>query len=537
MSDFFENQTNKSEQPLTNDTVSEKVVQNVDTEDSTIFSAPVEHEKKSSKSQNKKMLTSLICTAVAVAVLIGGTFAVIKLIPELTEEEVASSIFEDITVLDKDSSTFTAVNVTNTNGTFKFITKEITTTDEDGQTTTSSYWGIENVDFSKMSTDSVNNVISAAASITALREITTKTTSECGFDNPLISVSVEDATNGSFAFKVGDQSTDGLGYYFMVDGSEKIYVVPTSVLSSLQFQLVDLADKTAIPATTFTVDTADNKAEDGSFAYFDSLTLSGTLYSNTVTIENNKENNASAEIVPYIITKPSNRYGNTENISSLLALFSNTISIDGNYALDISDQTLKEFGLDNPDAVVTLTIKGESKTFKFSIVDSEYCAVIYDGATMIRKASISSFTFLSLKTESYYNSQPFMYSINDVSKLTLTDSEGKVEFDISYTEDEESNKTYHILTNGTELVASEFQTFYGDLVGTQCTDFSIDETTDEPLSTITFTFNNGSVTNIDFYKISETKYQYSINDTPMGKLTSSAYKKIIKNLKAQAETE
>lgn len=536
MSDLFENNQELNEQSSADGNVSEAASQETaKEEESTVFSAPTEHKDKAPKNAGKKRIVSIIAACLAVAILIGGTVAVIKLIPELQEDEVASSVFEDIPLIDKDSSTFTTVNITNTNGTFKFITNQITATDEEGNTQTTTYWGIEGVDISKLSTDSMNTVISSAASITAVREIDTKTAAECGFEEPLIKVSVEDQTNGSFGFTVGDKSPDGLGYYFMLDGSDKIYVVSTSELSDFQFELLDLTDKTAIPATVFTTDTSESKEEDGSYAYFDSLTLSGELYGDTITIENNKEDSASAEILPYIITTPTKRYAKSENLSSLISLFSNSVSVSGNYAFDVNDQTLKEFGLDNPDAVVTMTINGESKYFKISVVDDSYCAVIYDDAPMIRKVSYDTFAFLSLKIEDFYSNQPFVYSISDLSALELIDGEDKVRFDISSTKDEDENVTFHILANGTEIVASDFQTFYADFVNTQCNSFKIEEPSTESESSVIFTFNNGSVITVEFYKISETEYQYSVDDVHMGRITSSAYRKMIRNIKAQAD--
>ncbi len=536
MSDFFDtNQENINQSPADSN-VSEAPIQQ-EPEESTIFSAPTKHIAKRPKNTGKKRMVSIIAACVAVAVLIGGTIAVVKLIPELKDEEVANNIFEDISVIDKNSSTFTAVNITNTNGEFKFVAKQITSTDDSGKEKLTTYWSTQDIDFSKMSTDAMNSIISSVANITALREITTKTATECGFDKPLIKVNVEDATNGSFGFCVGDKSPDGLGYFFKLDKSDKIYVVSPTELSDFQFELVDLADKTPIPATTFSTDTSANKSENGAYTNFDSLTLSGALYGDTLTIKNNSENNASAEIVPYIITTPTKRFAKLDNLAPLMELFTKTINVSGNYAFDINDQTLKQFGLDNPDAVITLTINGESKGFKISIIDDNNCAVIYDEATMIRKVSKDSFSFLSLKIEDFYNQQPFMYSINDISALELIDGEEKIKFDISSVDDETQGKIYTVLANGKKINADNFQTFYGDFVSIQCNDFNIEKTTTSPISSIVFTFNTGSKTTIDFYKISETQYQYSIDDTPMGRITSAAYIKMVRNIKSQAETE
>lgn len=538
MSDFFEKEQNDLEQTTpADDTVSEASVskETVSDEESTVFSAPIEHNDKVVKKNGKKRITSIIAACLAVAILIGGTIAVIKLIPEMSDEETSSSVFEDITVIDTDSTAFTTVTVTNSNGEFKFVTQQITATNDDGETETTDYWCVEGVDITKLSNTSMNSIISAAASVTAIREITTKTASECGFDNPKIKVKVESDGHDPYTILIGDESPDGLGSYLMVEGIDTIYVAPETAFSSFEFSLLDLADKTSIPATTFTTDTSDNKSEDGAYAYFDSLTLSGTLFPNMITIINNPEDTDSAALVQYLITTPIERYANADNLTSIVNLFSNEIAVAGSYAFDITDATLKEFGLDNPDAVVSMTIDGESRTFKISKVDDEYCAVIYDGAVMIRKVSASAFAFLSLKPEDFYYKNLFMNSINDIKTLKFNDSDSEVKFDISYEEDENSNKTYHILVNEKEITASYFQSFYADFVGIQCSDFTVQETAAEVAGKITFTFYDDSDTVIEFYKVNETQYQYSIDGINMGKITASAYNKMVKNIKLVAQ--
>ena len=538
MSDFFEKEQNDLEQTKpADDTVSEVSVskKTVSDEESTVFSAPIEHNDKVVKKNGKKRIISIIAACLAVAILIGGTIAVIKLIPEMSDEETSSSVFEDITVIDTDSTAFTTVTVTNSNGEFKFVTQQITATNDDGETETTDYWCVEGVDITKLSNTSMNSIISAAASVTAIREITTKTASECGFDNPKIKVKVESDGHDPYTILIGDESPDGLGSYLMVEGIDTIYVAPETAFSSFEFSLLDLADKTSIPATTFTTDTSDNKSEDGAYAYFDSLTLSGTLFPNMITIINNPEDTDSAALVQYLITTPIERYANADNLTSIVNLFSNEITVAGSYAFDITDATLKEFGLDNPDAVVSMTIDGESRTFKISKVDDEYCAVIYDGAVMIRKVSASAFAFLSLKPEDLYYKNLFMNSINDVKTLRFNDSDSEVKFDISYEEDENSNKTYHILVNEKEITASYFQSFYADFVGIQCSDFTVQETAAAVAGKITFTFYDDSDTVIEFYKVNETQYQYSIDGINMGKITASAYNKMVKNIKLVAQ--
>lgn len=535
MSDLFENQPNELETAAADNTVSE--AENKNDEESTVFSAPVEHKTKSPVNAGKKRLTSIVAACVAVAVLVGGTVAIIKLIPEMKGDETVSSVFEDIAVVDADSNAFTAVTVNNKNGEFKFVTQQINGVDADGNDEVTTYWTVEGIDVSKLSSTTTTTIVKAAADIVATREIDTKTPAECGFDSPKYKISVTSSATDPYTVLVGDTSPDGLGSYMMLEGDDKIYVAPDTEFTDFDFALLDLSDKTSIPITTFSSNTSDNKTSDGTYAFFDSLTLSGKFFPETITIINNKETSDSAALLPYIITTPTQRYANHENLSSLIALFSAETAVAGNYSLDVNDETIKLLGLDKPDAVITMTINGEPRTFKFVVVDQEYSAVIYDGAPMIRKVITSNLAFLSLKSEDLYYKNLFMNSINDIKGLKLNDADGEVKFDISYTEDENSNKTYSVIADGKEIVAQHFQDFYADFVGIQCSNFKTQEITAEPDGTITFVFYDNSESVIEFYRANDTEYQYTRDGKAMGKITSSEYNKMINNIRKIASGE
>ena len=103
MSDFPEKETENTE--------------NTENEFSTVFSDPTEH-KSAHKTQKRKRLPVIIASLLAVAVLAGGTAAVIKLIPE-KEESTSSSAFKTIKVLELKTDELKTVTVTNKNGEFK----------------------------------------------------------------------------------------------------------------------------------------------------------------------------------------------------------------------------------------------------------------------------------------------------------------------------------------------------------------------------------------------------------------------------------
>ena len=78
---------------------------------STVFSDPADHKKTAVK-QKRRLLPIIISAVLAVAVLAGGTVAVIKLIPE-REDDTSTPSVETIKVLDKSSDDFKTVTVTN----------------------------------------------------------------------------------------------------------------------------------------------------------------------------------------------------------------------------------------------------------------------------------------------------------------------------------------------------------------------------------------------------------------------------------------
>ena len=501
-------------------------------DESTVFSAPKEHKVKSPKDATKKRVLSIIACFLIVGILIGGTFAIIKYIPIMINDEKLDVLFEEFAVVDEDYKTFSSVTIKNKNGEFKFVTQTIDGVDASGNPEKTTYWTVEGIDVEKLSSTTTNNIIQATANIIATRTIDTKAPKDCGFDNPTYRIVVTPTDKDPYTILIGDENPDGMGgSYMMFEGKDDIYIVRNENFSQFDFKLIDLSDVTSIPITTFPSDTADNKIEDGTYAFFDSLTLSGKLFPETITIVNNKAESDSAELLPYLITTPTNRYADAEQLNSLVALFSTENAVAGNYTFDVDEENLKLFGLDNPDAIITMTIDGVARTFKFAIVDDTYSAVIYDGATMIRKVITSNFAFLALKPENLYFKNLFMNSINDIKVLKFNDADGNIKFDISYTEDADAKKTYKILANGKEIVASNFQSFYANFVGLQCFNFSIDEIDTSPDGTITIVFNDNSETVIKFYRANATEYQYTIDGNAIGKITSSDYQKMANSIK------
>ena len=498
-----------------------------------IFADPEAHNDKP-RENGKRRIISIIAAFLAVAVLVGGTIAVIKLIPELEEDEAQSSVFEDIKVVDVDSDKLSTVTVKNSKGEFKFYSVKSESSDTssaDNENAVS--WLLDGVAKEKTSSSAINGIISSAATLTAMREIETKTAAECGLDKPVISVDVQSQEIEGYSILVGTASPDGTGTYLKLSTDDKIYLVDDGAFDCFEFEALDLADTTSFAAATFT-NTTGYTGDDGTLTSFDELAISGKNFGDTVKIRPSETSEELQSLVAFEVAEPMRRFANDENVSAAFKLFTDSLAVSGAYSYDVDDASLKAVGLDNPDLVVSLTIGGETKTFKIAYVDDENCAVINDSSIMIRKVARSSISFAGATSESFYSNWVIMQMINDVKNMTVTVEDTKYSFDITYNDAEGAEEKYVIMHGDKKLDDENFRNFYQIFVGLTANSFKTVEV-EKPDTTVKLTLVDKSVRTLELYKISDTAYQYHVDGKALGTVTSSAYNKFVKNVKLAAE--
>jgi len=505
----------------------------------TIFGDPEEKKSASEKSGGKKRIISIIAAVLAVAVLAGGTFAVVKLIPEKEDSENTSSV-NTIEVLNTESDEYDKVTVTNPNGKFEFNAKKEkveTSSDSSSSSETepeyNTVWTAKGVDASKTDSDAISTMISGIEQISASKEITQKTAEECGLTKPIYKVDVESQKYGNFSVLFGKDSPDNTGTYLKLSNKDNIYLVDSSVSAGYNFLLLDFAESSSFEAMEIT-DKMKEYTTDGKLISFDKLTLSGKNFDDTVVVEQNT-NAAIEQYVPFIVTAPTNQIA--DNTDAILALFSEGLTVEGAYSFDVSASELKKVGLDKPDIVVEIVVAGSRRTYKFSRVDESYFAVITDGSKIIKKVAAESVAFADYNTQSLYSSWVFLRSINDISNITF-EAEGKTySFDIKYDDAEDAEETYVITTNGKKLTAENFQNFYQHFISVGAADFIVEKTELAPDMKVTATYVKGGKETLTFTRTAATKYQYSLDGRDIGRVTSASYNKMLKYLKMAAADE
>ena len=132
-------------------------INNIEPEEefSTVFSDPLLHKTVADgkKGNGKKRLLNVVAGLLAVAILIGGVFAVVKLIPKM-DDEGTSSTTPKITVLEMADKDIKKVTLTNKNGTF--VMNNTASKDDDGEEEYS--WSLNGYKDSVISQSALSNI-------------------------------------------------------------------------------------------------------------------------------------------------------------------------------------------------------------------------------------------------------------------------------------------------------------------------------------------------------------------------------------------
>lgn len=516
--------------------------ENIDREEdgaSTVFSDPVDHKKTAAR-KKRPLLPIIISAVLAVAVLAGGTVAVIKLIPE-REDDTSTPSVETIKVLDKSSDDFKTVTVTNKNGTFKLYSEEekeesSSSSSDDSSSSTKTVWYLDGYAKDVINSSSVSSIVSSVASVTASREVTAKSAAECGLESPALKADYVTKDGAEFSLLIGGESPDGTGIYIKLSTDDKIYINDSSIDTSLEFDALSLAATDSIAGVPTSDLSSDYKDDNGGLSSFDSITLTGSNFPEKLVIAPNTDANLST-YAAYMTTSPTKRIA--DNVDGIFGLFKSGVSVSGAYSFDTSVSTRKKLGLDNPELTAEIKVGSVKQSYSFKKQEDGGYAVWYDGAKLIKKVDASSITFIDYKVNNYYASWVCLQSINELSNFTIKTPEKTYSFDIVYDDAEDAEETYVITYEGKKLTAENFQSFYQECISLSCSDFTVDKVSGEPAMTIVFTYSDTSraKTDVKFVKSGAAKYQYSIDGIEMGKINSSALNKILKHVEKVANDE
>lgn len=496
---------------------------------STIFSDPAAH--RDIKVKKKKVLPKILASVVALCLLICVTVAVINLIPVLKDEADTSSLSDNsIEVMSIESDDISTVKVENSIGTTEFYseTSEETDTSDDTETV---LWNIKGLSSEVTSSSAISTVVGYVGEITATRTVTQKTAEECGLNNPAVKVEVVPKEKESYTLILGEKSPDNMGYYLKIEGKEDIYLVDDALYESLNFNLLDFANTGTISGVVNEDGELDDYYSSGTLVGFDRITIKGGKFGNDFEIVPNTDSSIS-EYYGYVV-KNTTRLA--DNYSTLVTLYQDGVAVGGAYSFDVSADSLKKFGLNDPDLETTMYIKDKVITYKFALQDDGYYAAVGNDSKLIHKVSASTLSgVVDTEPEDYYSKIVFMASIDDLDKFNLTANGKEYNFTVTVNETKDENgetqKDYSITLNGKKIKTEDFQTFYEECISLEYKEFNVTETSETPALIFDVTLKDGTKTKLEFTDASATRYNCRKDGADLGKVTATSVNSIIKNL-------
>lgn len=486
--------------------------------ESTIFSAPVDHSDK--KPQNSKLLPRLLAAFLALAIVVGGALAVIKLVPEKQDDTKSDATIE---LLALDTDNIEKVELTNEKGSVTLLS---TVTEKDGESTVS--WRVDGVTEAYTDSDTIKSTVQTAAKLSALKAVE-GSLADFGLDKPGITFTLYPRNNAfpQITVTVGDAAPAGLGYYLKLSEKDTVYLVDDDIFSLSQVTKLDFATTTGVSGV---IQTEKNSScfTEGSITKFDYITLSGKHYPTPLKIEMQNDEAINAYFA-FLVTSPSLRIGNDENITSLITLLSSGIKSEGAYSFDPTDKELEKYGFNSPDAVLTISVAGQTYTIAAAKVDSGYYAVIDSYGGIIHKIPAASLPFVSASVTDYYSSFIVLENLSGLSNFKAAFADGTV-YDF-VTEYEKEDESYKAFIGGKELDIANFKALYSNFIGLSPVEYASKEIKETAL-TITLVHSADTPdTVLKFKPYSSGRYQVEMNSIPMGLITTTNYENLVSDIK------
>lgn len=503
----------------------------VQEQQSTIFVEPSKSDKGPGKQKKKKWDAYLRLTAglIAAVVFLTGTVLCVHFFSAGAETETETATEQDsVLYLTKDAdvsledmtnpaadaiSNILSVDITNDGGTYTIVPVE----DEENV-----YFTLRDYDDFAIDTDTVTSIADAVFDVTATMKIPDRFSMEdCGLDDEHASaiVEVHMADGSDFTIKIGNRVPNGNGnYYGWTSLTDGIYVINSESYSSFTQHVEDCAD-TVLFETFSPENDDDSYFYEGSLIQFERITYSGARFANDLVLGYDDE---SSDALIYHVLEPVSTYASDEQVAELLEPLTEGMTASGAYAVHPTDAQLKEYGLDNPETILTYTVKDRTIELRFSeigVKDEGYYACMVDDVPVIFMVMADLYEFVEWDLDDLRFSLLFAKNIDAIETFRVEYGQTDLTYEIS--EDEvtdlegETTSELSVICSSSPVNAEYFQYLYQELVLVKASKYlGADETapTGTPYLKITITYNTGESSDVlTFIRYSDLYYHYTIN--------------------------
>lgn len=518
----------ENETSTENETPAEGDANEPELQGSTIFTKSEAAEKPKKTISGKKRRRNIILILIAAAIVLGaGVFAAVKFLPNLNSEKEETTT-PSIKIKEVTATDLRKITVKTKNKTLVFhgsLTESSSSAASSGEAEKTVAWSLEGYDPALIADSSINAVADSCSALYATRKMTDLSL-DYGLNDPAVTVEVtlqNAAENYTISF--GSLSPDGSGYYTKVSGVEGVYLVAAGTVEKVNTTPEKLANTVIVTAPSKDdAKSSESKyfgEDDTKLTGFDTITLSGSYYPNPITLTA-----TSNKMAKYQIKVGSKvRYANEDNASAMLGILADGLVAIDTYKLAPTKADITAYGLNAPDAVVTLKYAENSVTVRAKLYDKEknYYAVTVDGRNAIYAVTAEALSMLDKREADLYNQYAFLEYLKDFSNIKINAGGKDYSFDIAYDEKEEKMT---VTSNGAAVDDSLLSAYYQYLVTLSPT-----ENNESCAATAAYTAqlkprDGSKAFVIKLYKQSERRYMLEINGEKYGVISSSIYESL-----------
>ena len=432
----------------------------------------------------KKQLKYIVITLVAALVVGLLALAAVLFVPDAADDVSSTISSQAVTIYDSQTADVVKFTVTNEHGSYEIVPKD------------SGNFHIAELEGYKVVTSSFNTFADTFSALEAKKLVTDtpENLSVYGFDEPLASLEIEFKDETITVF-LGNSETTTNGYYCKTDKSDSVYLLTSGVGAKLLSDKLYYLEKEITPA----YDTNEELT-------FDKVVLSGTVRDEIVIVPTpDSDDEDDTEIFAYEIIAPANApydISGTDFLTGFFLLYGDTV-----VEIAPDEETLKEYGFDNPYSVATIESSAADFTITVGKVDGEYCYVMNDTDDVIYRCPVTSVTWLDVQYQNLVSKMFLIPHIHTVSNVDIITADKSYKYTVSY--DEEID-TVFAKCNSKTVNTANFQNFYQVLVSCYLENYNTERADGEPYMTLTYTYNEGGSDTVEFYLCPSDVRQYLI---------------------------
>ena len=463
---------------------------------------------------NKK-IKSLIIGGAVLVVLVGVLVALLLLNPSGGEESSSSSSTSSINLLEKNINNLTRLSIKNSKGEVVMTQSEDNIFTVEGLNGLPTDQSLTKEAFSSMAVIDATKVVSEAPENLA----------EYGLDSPKAVVQATMKDGSTHILKVGVQSPLKDGYYGMLEGDSKLYLIKT----------IPYADFCSVTSKDYLAKELITNSEGKEV---EELVQKITLYRNDIGHElvfEQLKNDPEAHYSPmyastFTMTSPVKAYVDSTYFTDVAncAVSLNASSV---VAIFPTEEQLKEYGLDSPRAVyivdktdgTQIQIKVGKACYSDPATDEKagteiagyYVQLVGRDAVYYMKEA--QMPFMTTTVFDMISQISFAPNITEVNTLTILAEGKEYVVDFTQTEDESSNSSSSVevtgTINGKEVDKDRLADFYIFVVSALANEICTDTPSGLPLLTLTFNFSDQSLKPlvVTFHDIGDRKASITIN--------------------------